>query len=117
MRETGDGRVKTLGEVQHSALYTSIDPLQSMSREEKLDILRRVDKVARAADKRVQEVSASLSGVYELIWSRRQTARWQRMCVRWYVFLSACRLKTTVSVSAVQAVAAVVLVMTGSGRC
>jgi TldD protein len=33
----------------------------------KLDILRRVDKVARAADKRVQEVSASLSGVYELI--------------------------------------------------
>jgi TldD protein len=48
-------------------LYTSIDPLQSMSREEKLDILRRVDKAARAADKRVQEVSASLSGVYELI--------------------------------------------------
>ena len=67
MRDAGDGRVKTLGEVQHSALYTSIDPLQSMSREEKLDILRRVDKVARAADKRVQEVSASLSGVYELI--------------------------------------------------
>ena len=67
VRDAGDGRVKTLGEVQHAALYTSIDPLQSMSREEKLDILRRVDKVARAADKRVQEVSASLSGVYELI--------------------------------------------------
>ena len=67
VRDTGDGRVKTLGEVQHAALYTSIDPLQSMSREEKLDILRRVDKVARAADKRVQEVSASLTGVYELI--------------------------------------------------
>lgn len=38
-----------------------------MSREEKLDILRRVDKVACEADKRVQEVTASLSGVYELI--------------------------------------------------
>lgn len=38
-----------------------------MSREEKLDILRRVDKVAREADKRVQEVNASLTGVYELI--------------------------------------------------
>lgn len=73
MRDTGDGRVKTLGEVQHAALYTSIDPLQSMSREEKLDILRRVDKVARAADKRVQEVSASLTGVYELIWWQRRT--------------------------------------------
>ena len=73
VRDTGDGRVKTLGEVQHAALYTSIDPLQSMSREEKLDILRRVDKVARAADKRVQEVSASLTGVYELIRWRRRT--------------------------------------------
>ena len=67
VRETGNGKVQTLGTVEHSALYTSIDPLQSMSREEKLDILRRVDKVARAADQRVQEVSASLSGVYELI--------------------------------------------------
>ena len=59
--------VQTLGAVEHSPLYTSVDPLQSMSREEKLDILRRVDKVAREADKRVQEVTASLSGVYELI--------------------------------------------------
>lgn len=67
VRESGDGRVQTLGAVEHQGLYASIDPLQSMSREEKLDILRRVDKVARAADKRVQEVSASLTGVYELI--------------------------------------------------
>ena len=67
VRDTGNGKVQTLGAVEYSPLYTSIDPLQSMSREEKLDILRRVDKVARAADKRVQEVSASLSGVYELI--------------------------------------------------
>lgn len=67
MRDTGNGKVQTLGAVEHRALYTSIDPLQSMTREEKLDILRRVDKVARATDQRVQEVSASLSGVYELI--------------------------------------------------
>lgn len=67
VRDSGDGKVQTLGAVGHSPLYTSVDPLQSMSREEKLDILRRVDKVAREADKRVQEVTASLSGVYELI--------------------------------------------------
>lgn len=67
VRDSGDGKVQTLGAVEHSPLYTSLDPLQSMSREEKLDILRRVDKVAREADKRVQEVTASLSGVYELI--------------------------------------------------
>lgn len=67
VRDSGDGKVQTLGAVEHSPLYTSVDPLQSMSREEKLDILRRVDKVAREANKRVQEVTASLSGVYELI--------------------------------------------------
>ena len=58
VRDSGDGKVQTLGAVEHSPLYTSVD---------KLDILRRVDKVAREADKRVQEVTASLSGVYELI--------------------------------------------------
>lgn len=67
VRDTGDGKVHALGGKDHPMLYTSLDPLQSMSREEKLDVLRRVDKAARAADKRVQEVSASLSGVYELI--------------------------------------------------
>ncbi|MDG2938288.1 metalloprotease TldD, partial [Vibrio parahaemolyticus] len=67
VRDRGDGKVQTLGAVEPSPLYPSVDPLQSMSREEKLDILRRVDKVAREADKRVQEVTASLSGVYELI--------------------------------------------------
>ncbi|WP_105631275.1 metalloprotease TldD [Cronobacter dublinensis] len=67
VREQGEGRVKTLSAVEYSPLYTTLDPLQSLSREEKLDILRRVDNAARAADKRVQEVSASLTGVYELI--------------------------------------------------
>ena len=67
VRDSGDGKVKTLGAVEHPMLYTAIDPLQSMSREQKLDILRRVDKAAREADKRVQEVTASLTGVYELI--------------------------------------------------
>ncbi|MBJ3814897.1 metalloprotease TldD [Shimwellia pseudoproteus] len=67
VREQGDGKTRTLGAVSHSPLYAAIDPLQSMSREEKLDILKRVDSVARRADARVQEVTASLSGVYELI--------------------------------------------------
>ena len=84
VRDHGDGKVQTLGAVEYSSLYTSVDPLQSMSREEKLDILRRVDKVARAADKRVQEVSASLSGVYELIRWRQRTGRWPLMSVLWF---------------------------------
>lgn len=34
VRDTGNGKVQTLGAVEHRALYTSIDPLQSMTREE-----------------------------------------------------------------------------------
>lgn len=109
MRDTGNGKVQTLGAVEHRALYTSIDPLQSMTREEKLDILRRVDKVARAADQRVQEVSASLSGVYELIWSPPPMALWPPTFVRWFVFPSACWWKRMASVSAAAAAVAGVL--------
>ncbi|CNJ08065.1 metalloprotease TldD [Yersinia mollaretii] len=67
VRESGNGKVHTLGEVPYQALYPLLDPLQSLSREDKIALLHRVDKVARAADKRVQEVSASLTGIYEQV--------------------------------------------------
>ncbi|MGO2463989.1 MAG: metalloprotease TldD, partial [Serratia proteamaculans] len=67
VRDIGNGQVHTLGEISHKALYPLLDPLQSLPREEKIALLHRVDKVARAADKRVQEVSASITGVYEQI--------------------------------------------------
>ncbi|XPE60592.1 hypothetical protein ACNKHT_21220 [Shigella flexneri] len=52
----------------------------------KLDILRRVDKVAREADERVQEVTASLSGVYELILVAATDGTLAADVVRWCVF-------------------------------
>ena len=67
VREQGDGRAQALAAVNHRALYPMNDPLQSLAREEKIALLPRVDSAARAADKRVQEVSASLTGVYELV--------------------------------------------------
>ncbi|VTP67704.1 protease TldD [Serratia rubidaea] len=67
VREQGDGRAHTLGEIRHQALYPLLDPLQSLPREEKIALLHRVDKVARAADPRVQEVTASVTGVYEQV--------------------------------------------------
>lgn len=67
VREQGNGKVQTLGNISHSLLYPAIDPLQSLPREEKIALLHRVDNVARAEDPRVQEVSASITGVYELI--------------------------------------------------
>ncbi|MBK0034115.1 metalloprotease TldD [Erwinia sp. S43] len=67
VREQGNGQSHTLGAVLHRPLYPALDPLQSLTREEKIALLHRVDSAARAADKRVQEVSASLTGVYELV--------------------------------------------------
>lgn len=115
VRDSGDGKVQTLGAVEHSPLYTSVDPLQSMSREEKLDILRRVDKVAREADKRVQEVTASLSGVYELILVAA-TDGTLAADVRPLVRLSVSVLveEDGANANAVPVVAAVVLVMSSS---
>ena len=67
VREQGNGQSRTLGAVLNRPLYPALDPLQSLTREEKIELLHRVDNAARAADKRVQEVTASLTGVYELV--------------------------------------------------
>lgn len=67
VREQGSGKVHTLGGCDSRRYYPALNPLDSLSCEEKLDILRQVDSCARAADQRVQEVNASLSGVYELM--------------------------------------------------
>ncbi|EKT0592643.1 metalloprotease TldD [Morganella morganii] len=65
VREQGNGKVQSLHRVNNTALYAALDPLRSMPREEKIALLHRLDRVARAEDPRVQEVNASLTGVYE----------------------------------------------------
>lgn len=67
VRERGEGKARILAAVENPVLYPSLNPLQSLSREEKIALLHQVDTAARAADKRVQEVTASLSGVYEQV--------------------------------------------------
>lgn len=66
-REQGDGKIHTFAKVDYTNRYSTIDPLHSLSREDKIALLHRADKLARASDKRVKEVTASLSGVYELV--------------------------------------------------
>ena len=56
-----------LSAVLNRSLYAPVNPLDSLTREDKIALLHRVDKVARTADPRVQEVNASLSGVYEQV--------------------------------------------------
>jgi len=50
-----------------SPLYLPLDPLNSISDEDKVAILAKADQFARSADVRVTEVTANLSGVYEVV--------------------------------------------------
>ncbi len=50
-----------------TSLYTADDPILSAAADRKLDLLRRIDAAARAADTAVSQVTASLSASYEHI--------------------------------------------------
>ena len=45
--------------------YAAINPLESLSKEKKIELLHLVDRTARAEDPRVTHVSAALSSIYE----------------------------------------------------
>ncbi|MDR5901429.1 metalloprotease TldD [Halomonas icarae] len=49
------------------ARYAGVDPLAGLSAEEKVAMLKEADRVARAADPSVSQVSSSLSGVHEVV--------------------------------------------------
>ena len=53
---------KTLVRGGGRSLYPSIDPIDSIGNETKVEALRRLDKLLRAADPRVKQVIVSLSG-------------------------------------------------------
>ncbi len=52
---------------RHPAAYAGVDPLSGLSAEDKITMLKQADRAARAADPAVSQVSASLSGVHELV--------------------------------------------------
>ncbi|NIC04531.1 metalloprotease TldD [Billgrantia bachuensis] len=52
---------------QAAPRYASIDPLSGLSAEDKIALLKQADRVARAADPSISQVSASLTGVHEVV--------------------------------------------------
>jgi TldD protein len=52
---------------RHPAAYAGVDPLSGLSAEAKIAMLKQADRAAREADPAVSQVSASLSGVHELV--------------------------------------------------
>lgn len=49
------------------SLYPALDPLNALDKQSKIALLEWVDKVARKQDSRVTQVSASLSGSYDVV--------------------------------------------------
>jgi TldD protein len=56
--------------VSNMSRYAGIDPLAGLDAEEKVAMLKQADRVARAADPSISQVSASLSGTYEVVMVR-----------------------------------------------
>ncbi|VVM20874.1 TldD protein, part of TldE/TldD proteolytic complex [uncultured Gammaproteobacteria bacterium] len=56
-------KIQTLQSIPHVAKYNGMSPLESLSSAEKVDLLKRIDSIARQEPK-VKQVSASLSGAY-----------------------------------------------------
>jgi len=68
--KSGSGRVKVAGAMASQggrSLYTPNDPLDSMTATEKVALLERIEKMARAKDPRVVQVMAGLAGEYDVV--------------------------------------------------
>jgi TldD protein len=66
--DSGTGAtVKAFSRQSPIEVYQSIDPLGSLTQEQKIDLLHQVEAHARQVDSRVKQVIASLSGVYETV--------------------------------------------------
>jgi TldD protein len=66
-RQGGEGSTRIVKSGGARALYLPHDPLASLSDGDKVALLERVERMARARDPRVTQVMASLGGEYEVI--------------------------------------------------
>ncbi len=59
------GQLQAFKRTYHGDIYQAINPLASLEKQEKIDLLKQVDAYIRSKEPLVQEVSVSLSGVHE----------------------------------------------------
>lgn len=62
-----EGRQEIKTKTPRVDLYLPIDPLDSLSEEDKIALLKRLDSESRALDPRVEQVFVSLSGSHEVV--------------------------------------------------
>lgn len=63
----GEQQVQAWNKANHTPLYPAINPLPSMQQAEKIALLEKIDKVARAMDPRVIQVTANISGLHDVV--------------------------------------------------
>ncbi|MDO5687446.1 MAG: metalloprotease TldD [Neisseria sp.] len=68
-------RVRVATPPQSHHLYPQDNPITGMDAADKVALLHTIDALARAADRRVTEVQASLAAAYEYIWLARRDGR------------------------------------------
>lgn len=61
------GKVQTFSTAPLSPLYSAENPLDVISRAEKVELLKQVDQATRALDPRIKQVTVSLSGVWDQV--------------------------------------------------
>ncbi|MEJ2093984.1 MAG: DNA gyrase modulator, partial [Gammaproteobacteria bacterium] len=61
-RSGGEGKLQAWHKQYPAALYTPLDPVASISAEDKINLLKRIDAEARKRDPRVRQVLVGLSG-------------------------------------------------------
>ncbi|MBA1146073.1 metalloprotease TldD [Ectothiorhodospiraceae bacterium WFHF3C12] len=66
-RSGASGSVRAWQPNHAPALYESTNPLDTLTADEKVELLRRLDAEARAADPRVEQVIVSLSGLHDVV--------------------------------------------------
>jgi len=66
-RQGQQAQIQAWQRSQAPRLYSSSDPLASLSAQDKIQLLQQLDTQARKIDPRVKQVFVSLSGVYEII--------------------------------------------------
>ncbi|PWU27526.1 metalloprotease TldD, partial [Pseudomonas sp. RW407] len=62
-----NGRVQAFKAVAPTRLYAGENPLDVLSRAEKVELLQKIDAATRALDPRIQQVTVSLAGVWEQV--------------------------------------------------
>ncbi|MGL6070505.1 metalloprotease TldD [Craterilacuibacter sp.] len=67
----GDIRVGAARPVSGAALYPAIDPCHSLEAAAKVELLHRIERIARARDSRIIQVMASVASEYDVVYIAR----------------------------------------------